>query len=91
MSSRNYLAVDAAVNEQHDPIELCQALIHSVTECNQMNVNPLKDNAVLLLAAQLSFVFGTDKLYEKYPVLYEKCLGEIENDLAAVQSPENIN
>lgn len=92
MSIRHHLAVSAVQNHEQDLSVLLHYMQAAVSECSLMNLMPHRDSAVLLLAHQVAYITGTDTPVKmKYTDHYAICAEEMVNDLAAIQTPTNIN
>lgn len=92
MSARHHIALAAIRTQESDVKRLVHYMSIAVSECEILSKKYATDSAVLLLASQLALVTNTDNpLKMKYRVLVDKCLEETNNDLAAIQSPENLN
>lgn len=92
MSTRHYLALSAARNQEKNIKVVSEYLSVAVSECEIEKINPLKDPAVLLISAHITFITNSDRhLYQKNSTYMDICSKEVSNDITAIQTPRMLN
>jgi hypothetical protein len=92
MSARHHIAIAAVRAQESDVKTLVHYTSVAINECELLKKKYSTDSAVLLLVTQLAIATHADSTLKlKYRILIDKCLEETNNDLAAVQSPNNVN